>query len=136
MKVKFWSIFLGLTLWLAGCAQAFPTAQVSNLPTEVPTEAAEVVEVPAEPTEEREEATPETVPPTSESGVPESGVPESGTVPADPTATIPAEPTTAPATEAPSQPTGLGSPDLHATDPTTVSLASGKVQLVEFFAFW
>ena len=28
------------------------------------------------------------------------------------------------------------SPDLHATDPDTVSLASGKVQLVEFFAYW
>jgi hypothetical protein len=27
-------------------------------------------------------------------------------------------------------------PDLRATDPTTVSLASGQVQLVEFFAFW
>lgn len=26
--------------------------------------------------------------------------------------------------------------ELHATDPATVSLASGKVQLVEFFAFW
>ncbi len=26
--------------------------------------------------------------------------------------------------------------ELHATDPGTVSLASGKVQLVEFFAFW
>ena len=28
------------------------------------------------------------------------------------------------------------SAELHATDPATVSLASGKVQLVEFFAFW
>ena len=27
-------------------------------------------------------------------------------------------------------------PDLHASDPSTVSLASGQVQLVEFFAFW
>lgn len=26
-------------------------------------------------------------------------------------------------------------PDLHATDPTTVSLASGQYQLVEFFRF-
>ena len=26
-------------------------------------------------------------------------------------------------------------PDLHATDPTTVSLASGQLQLVEFFRF-
>lgn len=28
------------------------------------------------------------------------------------------------------------SPDLHATDPSTVSLASGQLQFVEFFAFW
>jgi hypothetical protein len=26
-------------------------------------------------------------------------------------------------------------PDLHATDPTTVNLASGQLQLVEFFRF-
>jgi hypothetical protein len=31
-------------------------------------------------------------------------------------------------------PTSLG-PDLHATDPTTVSLASDGLQLVEFFRF-
>jgi hypothetical protein len=28
------------------------------------------------------------------------------------------------------------SSELHATDPQAVTLASGKVQLVEFFAFW
>jgi hypothetical protein len=27
-------------------------------------------------------------------------------------------------------------PDLHATDPKEVVLASGKLQLIEFFAFW
>lgn len=27
-------------------------------------------------------------------------------------------------------------PDLEATDPTTVSMASGSLQLVEFFEFW
>jgi hypothetical protein len=26
--------------------------------------------------------------------------------------------------------------DLHATDPATVNIASGKPQLIEFFAFW
>ena len=30
----------------------------------------------------------------------------------------------------------LGGPDLRATDPSTVSLANGEIQLVEFFAFW
>ena len=30
----------------------------------------------------------------------------------------------------------LGDPELHATDPSTVLLASGQLQLIEFFAFW
>lgn len=30
----------------------------------------------------------------------------------------------------------LGSPNLQATDPSTVTLASGEIQLVEFFAYW
>lgn len=29
-----------------------------------------------------------------------------------------------------------GRPDFHATDPASVNLASGRVQLVEFFAYW
>ncbi len=32
-------------------------------------------------------------------------------------------------------PTSRGE-ELHATDPETVNLASGKPQLIEFFAFW
>jgi hypothetical protein len=38
--------------------------------------------------------------------------------------------------------TGISAPtptvrkELHATDPSTVSLVSGQPQLVEFFAFW
>lgn len=30
----------------------------------------------------------------------------------------------------------LGDPNLKATDPSTVVLASGQIQLIEFFAFW
>lgn len=58
-------------------------------------------------------------------------------------------PSEAPALEAPTQDPGVAQsptptplpaatsrgPDLHATDPTTVSLASGQYQLVEFFRF-
>ena len=29
-----------------------------------------------------------------------------------------------------------GDPELHATDPTSVNLAAGKPQFVEFFAYW
>ena len=58
---------------------------------------------------------------------------------------VPVEPTLeaatqiVPPTEAPTQvPQPLATsrgPDLHATDPTTVSLASGQIQFVEFFRF-
>ena len=44
------------------------------------------------------------------------------------------EETAAPSAEALPVATSRG-PDLHATDPTTVSLASGGLQLVEFFRF-
>jgi hypothetical protein len=40
-----------------------------------------------------------------------------------------------PATQAPPPVATSRGPDLHATDPTTVSLASGQYQLVEFFRF-
>ena len=70
--------------------------------------------------------------------------PAAGTEP--PTAALPAatlaEPTLESATELPPTDgvsvspiaTSRG-PDLHATDPTTVSLASGGLQFVEFFRF-
>jgi len=53
-----------------------------------------------------------------------------------PTAAVPAEATEAPAQAAEVQPvpTSRG-PKLEATDPATVSLASGQLQLVEFFRF-
>jgi hypothetical protein len=34
------------------------------------------------------------------------------------------------------EPTPFDLTQLHATDPTTVNLASGKPTLLEFFAFW
>jgi hypothetical protein len=59
-----------------------------------------------------------------------------------PTTTILAAPTLEPATqaapgeEATAAPVATSrGPDLHATDPTTVSLASGGLQFVEFFRF-
>jgi PBP1b-binding outer membrane lipoprotein LpoB len=46
--------------------------------------------------------------------------------------------TSTPAVSAPTQAVAAAPVDrkLHATDPTTVKLASGGPQLVEFFAFW
>src|SRR5687767_13062876 len=51
-----------------------------------------------------------------------------------PSATIEAVPTESVAQTALPLATSRG-PELHATDPTTVSLASGQLQFVEFFRF-
>src|SRR5215207_3947871 len=59
----------------------------------------------------------------------------------EPTATSAAvSPDTSAQTPATAEPTALPvatsrGPELHATDPATVSLASGQLQLVEFFRF-
>jgi hypothetical protein len=77
----------------------------------------------------------ETVPPTNP---PVATQPPTAIIP---TATVAApvlEPTTepAPTEEATALPIATSrGPDLHATDPTTVSLASGGLQFVEFFRF-
>ena len=57
--------------------------------------------------------------------------------PVDPTATqgfTESLPSSTPAVDAQPVATSRG-PELHATDPTTVSLASGQLQFVEFFRF-
>jgi hypothetical protein len=58
--------------------------------------------------------------------------------PYPPAGSLPAAPTAAPtaANTATPRPTRDILKELHATDPATVKLASGKIQLVEFFAFW
>lgn len=57
--------------------------------------------------------------------------------PAAPTAEQPAPLSTSAAEAAPvERPTPTIREGLHASDPELVNLASGKVQLVEFFAFW
>jgi hypothetical protein len=61
--------------------------------------------------------------------------------PPAPEATVAEAPAAAPTeTEAPvEEPVAVATArgnDLHATDPATVNIASGKPQLIEFFAFW
>ncbi len=125
---------LGL-LALAGCMQVFPTVQVSELSTPTPTQVEQVVELPEPPTEVIEEgagttpATEEIAPTNSPAGGASTEVPLTPTEGISDTLTVP--PPVAPTETIP-----LGNPELHATDPTNVNLASGKVQLVEFFAFW
>lgn len=76
--------------------------------------------------------------PTGAPAVPEVVEPSPTVLPAGPTADVSAQPTAVP-TEALAETavpvaTSRG-PDLHATDPSTVRLASGGLQLVEFFRF-
>lgn len=133
MKITKWIMGVGLVFALVGCAQAFPTVQAPELPTKVPTlveQPAEALEVEAQPAVEVTATTESVAIPTTP---PETEV-------ASPTeeavSTIPTETPTEVLSQISGNPAQLGSPDLHATDPSTVRLASGKVQLVEFFAFW
>jgi ABC-type Fe3+-hydroxamate transport system substrate-binding protein len=70
---------------------------------------------------------------------PQPAAPEPVTAPNEATAIVPVAPeateTEPPAEGAAVVPTSRGN-ELEATDPATVSLATGKPQLIEFFAFW
>ncbi len=65
-------------------------------------------------------------------------MPARETVSVNPTATPVMDLTATPATSAPSVQLVVTSrgPNLEATDPKTVSMASGGLQFVEFFEFW
>jgi hypothetical protein len=133
LKITKWIFCLVLvTVILTGCVQAFPTVQVSELPTHISTEveqSAEFLEQPVDTLTEEPAVVPEETQPTAETLATDLPVVESTEAGQD-------EPTTVPPTEAPTETTPLGDPELHATNPVSVNLASGKVQLVEFFAFW
>ena len=122
---------IALRLWmlgfwvLTGCAQAFPTVQAPVLPATVPTETEQIAELPVTETLSEE---PESVEPTSAPTA--TSVEEPTSVPATEavleTTTPSAEvPTEAP-TDVPTETTPLGDSELHATNPSTVNLASGK----------
>jgi thiol-disulfide isomerase/thioredoxin len=66
-----------------------------------------------------------------------SGVNTPTPAPGNQTSTFTPTPSITP-TPTPSTPTATPTldPELHDTDPKTVVLASGKVQMVEFFTFW
>lgn len=68
-----------------------------------------------------------------------STIPATATIPAaEPTMETSAQDTAVPTEVLPAIPVPIATsrgPDLHATDPTTVNLASGGLQLVEFFRF-
>lgn len=132
-------LFLLLGILLVGCSQVFPSAQGLEVVPPTPTATEPPTEVPIPATELAEEAAP-TVEPALTEAPTEEMMEETGTPALDPpptdTEALTATPSGEVPTEAPANSTTLGSSELHATDPTTVNLASGKVQLVEFFAFW
>jgi len=106
MKTRLIPSLILVAVFSASCAPA--TATVNPAPTAVPPTATLNVD----------EGTPPV--PTLDQGQPVPGVTEA--------------PTQAPAPTAIPVATSRG-PDLHATDPTTVNLASGQIQFVEFFRF-
>ena len=116
-----------MALWATGCTQVFPTVQAPELPTSAPTEVEQIAELlPTETLVDDSTAVDLTSKP-------------SATKIAEVSTEIPPTETPIPtqaSEESPGDTTPLGSPELHATDPSTVNLASGKLQLVEFFAFW
>lgn len=75
--------------------------------------------------------------PSSPAAVDASATPVSVDSPASTATPLPVQPeATSVPTEAAAQPVATSrGPDLEATDPTTVKLASGQLQLVEFFRF-
>ncbi len=131
MKTKFWSPVAGVLLMamlaLAACsggtvptstqapsaATVAPTAESQPTQAMQPTETAVEGQI-AQPTAATEPQPTDTAKPAQ--------APEPTQAPE-----LTAEPTSAPFTPR---------TELEATDPATVQLASGNVQLVEFFAFW
>jgi hypothetical protein len=116
MRITFRALLLALLL-TAACAGP-PNESVVE-PTDVPVAVAASATVPVEePTL------------TSEAAQPDADATEAMA------ATGAVEPTVGAVTEAPPTETRAPRLALEATDPSTVSLAAGKPQLVEFFAFW
>ena len=108
LRLSMWRFVTGLilpALLLASCAPAAPSAPDAGQQPSV--------QEPASPVAVEPSVTP---------------VPDQAEVPADTAPTETAAPAPLPVA------TSRG-PDLHATDPATVSLASGQLQFVEFFRF-
>ena len=130
------AIVLLISAFLAGCAQVFPSAQGLEVVPPTPIIPTATPRPLTNPTEETEPtAEPENTIAPTEATVEETALPL--TEPANPqntviTATLPTEIPT----EAPALNTVLGNSELVATDPASFNPASGKVQVVEFFAFW
>jgi cytoskeletal protein RodZ len=115
---------LALVLLVAACSPAFPTIQ-PEAPAEQEADSSEALLT--------DTAFPDSATATSEFE-PDAAAPtdtEAAAVDATEVEEEPAAPTDAPVSEeCPYR------PDLHATNPSTVSLGSGQVQVLEFFAFW
>lgn len=109
-------IFLFMILTLAACAPAAtPQAPQSNAPVQAAVVTAKPVA---------------TQPATQETPTTNAATDTPAAAPTDAPAIVPTEALAAAPTKKPVK------TELEATDPTTVNLAAGRPQLVEFFAFW
>jgi hypothetical protein len=107
-----------ILLFAAACAPNFPTLQP---------EAEQPAQVESDPTGSEPTASSAPADTPTDTTIP-TEEPTAAILPTD--TLIPAPTTGAAAEECPFR------PELHATNPSGVALASGEVQLVEFFAFW
>ncbi len=139
MRVK--NIQLGLVVSLVGVfllsacgGGATPTTEATQAPTQAPSEApaksAAAYPTPVQPTMSIPYPTPE---PTIPYPAPQAAAP--APYPGPGQAAYPG-PAAAGSTAMPAGQASGAAQTLEASDPTKVQLASGKVQLVEFFAFW
>ena len=109
-------------LLLAACSPGVETAA----PAEVPSEAQETVSSPAQVETEAEMKPTDAQAVTATEAPPEADAPPTEVPPTAEAAVV----------EDASAPACTSKTGLAATDPASVSLASGEVQLIEFFAFW
>ena len=119
-------ILLLLSLFLSACSGLFPTVQPE-------------VEQASEQQVSQPEADSDAVEPAGQGSSSEEPTEAIQADPVEPTEETAAEPTAA--SVSPTDPPAATEPvvikqGLSASDPESVSLASGEVQLVEFFAFW
>ena len=121
-----YSLFLIMVLFFMPACEHIPMIQDTN---QVPTEDSATA-VPLEANQkETFVASTEASPENNQSPIENTPMPTTTEMMVELTGTATEEPTVEPTAV-------IVKPELEATDPATVQLASGQVQLVEFFAFW
>ena len=118
-------LFIMVLFFMSACEPNPAFLDTTQVPTE---DSATAVPLVADPTETLVPPT-KASPENTQSPIEDIPMPTSTEVMVEPTGTATEEPTVEPTVV-------IVKTELEATDPATVQLASGQVQLVEFFAFW